>query len=224
MMRFFLTCLGADLRASLAQPGDILAQLGFFVMITALFVLAAGPEGDRLALIGLAGLWMAALASMVPAFDRLYEAEARSGWLDQLLVSPQPLWIFVLAKVAGYYISHAVPLLLASPLMMIWLSLPLALLPVLLAALGLGLAGLILLGALGAALTLGARRGAILAAILVLPLSVPLLIFGVLAGQAALSQSPAAAHLQLLAAAVLFLLVIMPLATGFALRTAAENG
>ena len=87
MMRFFLTCLGADLRASLAQPGDILAQLGFFVMITALFVLAAGPEGDRLVLIGLAGLWMAALASMVPAFDRLYEAEARSGWLDQLLVS-----------------------------------------------------------------------------------------------------------------------------------------
>ncbi len=121
-MRFFLTCLAADLRASLTEPGDILAQLGFFIMITALFVLAAGPESDRLALIGLAGLWMAALASMVPAFERLYEAEARSGWLDQLLVSPQPVWVFVLAKAAGYYISHAVPLLLASPLMMIWLT------------------------------------------------------------------------------------------------------
>lgn len=224
MIRFFLACLAADIQTSLRERWDNLAQLGFFVMISALFVLAIGPAGEQLAAAGIAGIWLAALASMVPAFDRLFAAEADSGWLDQLLASPQPVWLFVLAKACGYYLGQALPLLLASPLMLVWMGLPLAVLPVLLAALGLGLAGLVLLGALAAALTLGARRGAILAAILVLPLSVPLLIFGVLASQAALTGTGWAAHLQLLAAAGLFLLVIVPIAAQFALRTAAENG
>ncbi len=223
MNGFFLYFTRERLSAN-ARLGDHLAQAAFFVMLASLFPLTVGPAADGLRLIGPAVIWIAALLSALPAFDRLFCDDLRSGWLEQASLSRFSLYSYIAAKLVCWYLFALLPLIVITPLLMIFFMMPLALAPVFVSALALGLGVLVLLGSIAGSLTLGARRAAMLVALLILPLAIPLLVFGVLGCQATVSGDDMSTHFSLLSAFFLFLLVISPPATAAGLRSALEDG
>ncbi|MBL8707634.1 MAG: heme exporter protein CcmB [Rhodospirillaceae bacterium] len=217
-MTGFAALLRRDLRLSLRQGIDLLAVVLFFLAAGILFPFALGPEPELLGRIA-AGIvmTMAALASLL-SLDRLFAADFEDGSLDGLVLSPLALELVALAKVLAHWLSTGLPLLLAAPVLGLLLNLPADLYPILLLTLLAVTLALSLLGGLGAGLTLGARRGGILLAFIVLPLFVPVLILGMGAVTAvALGESPMAA-LELLLALDLGLLAVGPWGIAAALR------
>jgi heme exporter protein B len=210
-----------DLRLALRQGSDALLVVGFFVMAALLFPFGVGPEPSLLARIAIGVIWATALLSALLSFDRLFQADYEDGSLDQLVLAPPPLPAIVLAKAAAHWLTAGLPLLLASPILALLLQLPARALPMLLLALLLGTPTLSLVGAVGAALTLGARRGGVLLPLLILPLAVPVLIFGVGAADAAATGMAAGPPLALLGSLLLAALVLAPWAAAAALRQAA---
>jgi len=223
-MRGFFAFLSREYRLSLARLGDHLTQSAFFVMLATLFPLAVGPSPDLLRQLGVSIIWIAALLSALPSFDRLFADDYRGGWLEQICLSHLSLPAYVLAKIASWYLFSLVPLIIAAPLLMLFFGLPWMLVWPLITSLALGLAALMMLGAIASALTLGARRTAMLVALLILPLAIPIIVFGVMAAQSVLLGQAASAHFSLLSALVLFLLVVSPVASVAALRSALEEG
>jgi heme exporter protein B len=167
-------------------------------------------------------LWVAALLAAMLSLPRVFASDYEDGTLDQLLLVPQPLLTLVLAKVLAHWVLSGVPLALLGPLLGLQFGLDGEAVAVLGMALLLGTPCLSLIGAVGAALTLGLRGGGVLVALLVLPLYIPVLIFGAGAVHAALAGTAAAPHLSLLGACLLIALVVAPWATGAALRIAAD--
>jgi heme exporter protein B len=218
MMKAFIALLRRDLGLALRQGVDLLAVVLFFLAAGVLFPFALGPEPILLARIA-AGIVMAmaALAALL-SLDRLFAGDYEDGSLDLLFLSPLALELVVMGKVLAHWLTTGLPLLVAAPILGFLLQLPSGLYPIMLLALfGVTLA-LSLLGGLGAGLTLGARRGGILLAFIVLPLFVPILILGMGAVSAvSLGESPVAA-LQLLLALDLVLLALCPWALAAALR------
>ena len=217
-MTAFLALLRRDLRLGFRQGIDALVVVLFFLAAGALFPFALGPEPELLARIA-AGIvmTMAALASLL-SLDRLFSGDYEDGSLDGLALSPLSLELVALAKVATHWIMTGLPLLAAAPILGLLLNLPVALYPILLLALVAVTPALSLLGGLGAALTLGARRGGLLLAFLILPLFIPILILGMGSVSAlAQGQSPMGAF-ELLLALDLGLLALVPWAMGMALR------
>ena len=159
-----------DLRLALRQGSDAVLVLAFFVMAVLLFPFGVGPEPNLLARIAAGVIWSMALLAALLSFDRLFQADHEDGSLDLLALAPLPLSAIVLAKTAAHWLTTGLPLLLVSPLLALVLRLPGEALPMLLLALLLGTPTLSLIGAVGAALTLGARRGGVLLPLLVLPL------------------------------------------------------
>jgi heme exporter protein B len=164
------------------------------------------------------------LLSALPSFDRLFADDYRGGWIEQICLSPLSLSAYILAKISSWYVFALCPLMAITPLLMLFFGLPIQLAPAFIFSLALGLASLILLGAIASALTLGARRAAMLVALLILPLAIPIIVFGVMACEAVLHGRSASAHFSLMGAFALFLLVVSPLATTAALRSALEDG
>ena len=195
-------------------------MLVFFVIIVTLFPLAIGPDASVLAPLAIPIIWIAALLSILAGFDRIFAGDVRSGWLDQVTLSALSLPYYVVAKAIAHWLVTALPLVLATPVMGILLQIDLELIAGLLLSLLLGTMGLTLLGMIGAGLAQGARRGGALMALLVLPLAVPILIFGVLASASATLISP---HLMLLGAVVAILLALAPLIGAAALREIDEE-
>ena len=217
-MKPFLALMRRDLSLGLRQGIDALVVVLFFLAAGALFPFALGPQPELLAKIA-AGIvmTMAALAALL-SLDRLFSGDFEDGSLDGLALSPLSLELVALAKVATHWLMTGLPLLAAAPLLAFLLSLPAELYPILLLALIAVTPALSLLGGLGAALTLGARRGGLLLAFLILPLFVPVLILGMGAvGAVAQGTSPWGA-LELLAALDLGLLALSPWGMGMALR------
>jgi heme exporter protein B len=214
--------LRRDLLLVLRQGGDALLTLAFYLLAVAIFPFGVGPEPQLLARIAAGLLWTMALFAALLSFDRLFQQELEDGGLEQLALSPLPLaWSF-LAKALAHWLATGLPLLVAAPLLALVLQLEPAAIPVLVAALALGGPALTLVGAVGAALTLGARRGAVLLPLLVLPLYIPVLIFGVAAVDAAASGLEARPHLMILAGYLLATLPLAPWAGAAALRLALE--
>jgi heme exporter protein B len=211
-----------DLRLALRQGSDAVLVLAFFVMAVLLFPFGVGPEPNLLARIAAGVIWSMALLAALLSFDRLFQADHEDGSLDLLALAPLPLSAIVLAKTAAHWLTTGLPLLLVSPLLALVLRLPGEALPMLLLALLLGTPTLSLIGAVGAALTLGARRGGVLLPLLVMPLYVPVLIFGVAAVDAASAGLSAQPHLLLLAAYLIAALPLAPWAGAAALRLALE--
>lgn len=217
-MNAFFALLRRDLRLGFRQGIDALVVVLFFLAAGALFPFALGPEPQLLARIA-AGIVMAmaALASLL-SLDRLFAGDLEDGSLDGLALSPLSLELVGLAKVISHWLMTGLPLLVAAPLLGLLLNLPAALYPILLVALLAVTPALSLLGGLGAALTLGARRGGLLLAFVILPLFIPILILGMGAVSAvALGESPLSA-LQLLLALDLAFLALVPWAMAMALR------
>ncbi|NQV21240.1 MAG: heme exporter protein CcmB [Rhodospirillales bacterium] len=221
-MNVFLNVLARDVRLALRQGSAGTMALGFFVLVVVLFPLGVGPELNVLSRISAGVLWVAALLACLLSLDRLFQADFEDGSLDLLVLSPLPLEMMVLAKCVAHWLTSAMPLVVASPLLALLLNMDPEGLPVLVYALLLGTPALSLAGAVGAALTVGIRRGGVLLSLVVLPLYVPVLIFGVAAVDAQIQGLGAGAHLLILAAISLFAGVGAPWAAAAALRVAVE--
>ncbi len=221
-MTLFFSLIARELRLSLRHGADTLAALLFFFLAGTLFPLAIGPAPAELARIAPGIVWVAALLAALLPLDRLFGADFEDGALDQLLLSGLPAAAIALAKACGHWLTTGLPLLLAAAPLALMLRVRVESLPVLLGGLLPGTLALSLLGTAGAAIVLGARRGGVLLPLLVLPLAVPVLIFGTTASAAAAVHLPVRPHLLLLLAVLAVLLPLAPLAAGAALRAAAE--
>ena len=211
-----------DLMLALRRRADVLTTLFFFVIVVSLFPLGVGPEAKLLRTMAPGAVWVAALLASMLALNRLFAGDYADGVLEQLILAPQPLGLMVIAKIAAHWLTTGLPLVIVAPLLGLQFDLPAEALLILLASLLLGTPVLSLIGAIGAALTLGLRGGGALLALLVLPLYVPVLIFGAGAVEASAAGLGATAHLSLLGAFLLVALVFAPWATAVALRIAAE--
>jgi len=217
---FGLFC--CELRLSLRQGGDIGLVVGFFVLAVLLFPFGVGPEPELLGRIGAGIIWVAALLAAVLSLDRLFATDHADGGLDLIALSPAPLELVVLAKVAAHWVTTGLPLTAISPVLAVFVDLDPRAIPVLTLGLSIGTPALSLLGAIAAALALGARRPGILVSLLVLPLYLPPLIFGTGAVEAVLAAEGARAHLLLLGALTLAALPLAPIAAAAALRQALD--
>jgi len=214
-----ITCiLRRDLMLAMRRRSGLFTTLFFFVIVVSLFPLGVGPDMDILRVMGPGVIWVAALLASMLALERLFASDYADGTLEQMLVAPQPLSLLVLGKVAAHWLSTGAPLVLVAPLLGIQFDLPMEGLTVLAASLLLGTPLLSLIGSIGAALTLGVRGGGVLVSLLVLPLYVPVLIFGAGAVEAAMSGLGARGHMSLLAALLVVALCFLPWATATALR------
>ena len=221
-MRPFSLIVRRELRLALRRKGDALNVLVFFMVVASLFPLGVGPEPNQLRAMGGGVAWIAALLAAVLSLPRLFAADYADGALEQMLVSPQPLAVIVLAKIAAHWLLSGLPLALVAPLIGLQYGLPLDALAILLASLLIGTPVLSLLGAAGAALTLGVRGGGALLGLLVLPLFVPVLVFGAGAVTATLTGINPSAYLSLLGAFLAVSSLVGPWAACAALRVALD--
>ena len=211
-----------ELRLSLRHGADTLAAMLFFVLVAALFPLAIGPAPETLARLAPGIVWVGALLAALLPLDRMFGADFEDGSLDQLLLSGMAASSVAAVKALAHWLGTGLPLLLVAAPVAVMLQMPEELVPVLLAGLLPGTVALSLLGTLGAAIVVGARRGGVLLPLLVLPLATPVLIFGAGAVDAAGAGLTARPSLLLLCAVVAGALPLCPLAAGAALRGAAE--
>ncbi len=200
------------------HPGDTLAAMLFFLLVTALFPFGVGPAPETLARLAPGALLASALLAALLPLDRLFAAEAEDGSLDQLLLSGLSPMQLALVKALAHWLTTGVPLLLASPIAAAMLNLPVEAWGVTALVLALATLFLSLLGTAGAALTLGARRGGVLLPLLVLPLAIPAMIFGAAGIEAAASGVAWRPFVLLLGALTAAALPLGPLAAGAALR------
>jgi heme exporter protein B len=211
-----------ELRLALRQGGDSAMVVAFFVLAVILFPFGLGPEPQVLARTAAGILWVTALLAALLSLERLFQADYEDGSLEALALMPLPLEAQVLAKCLAHWLVTGLPLTLVSPLLGLLLHLDAAGYPMLVGGLLLGTPSLSLIGAVGAALALGARRGGVLLSLLVLPLYIPVLIFGVAAIEAAAADLSARPHLLLMGALLAAALPLAPLAAAAALRQALE--
>lgn len=220
-MKCFLVLVRRDLSLALRQGSDAAMALMFFVIVVTLFPLAVGPEPGVLERVSSGIVWVAALLAAMLSLDRMFQTDYDDGSLELLLLTPVPLEVLVLAKCLAHWLTTGLPMLLIAPLLGVFMNMQTEAFPVLLASMALGTPVLSLLGGVGAALVLGARRAGTLVALLVLPLTIPLLIFGVSAVEAAVTGQSAKAQLLILGAMLMACLPLAPWATAAALRQAA---
>ena len=217
MARFF-QLIRRDVILSFRQGSAVTLSLSFFVMVIVLFPLGVGPELSVLMRIGPGVLWVAALLACLLTLDRMFQADFEDGALDLFMIGPLPVEILVLAKVIAHWLTSILPLIVVAPVLALSLNLPAEGILALTLALLIGTPTLSLIGAVGAALTVGMRRGGVLLSLLVLPLYIPVLIFGVAAVDAAIAQLSVAPHLLLLGGISLGALVLGPVAAAAGLR------
>jgi heme exporter protein B len=207
-----------DLTLAARHRGELANPLLFFVLVTALFPLGIGAESRLLQSIAPGVIWVGALLASMLSLDSVFRSDYEDGTLEQLLLSSHPLSVLVLAKVVAHWLITGLPLLLISPLLAVLMDMPTGSIGVLMASLALGTPVLSLIGAIGVALTVGLRRGGVILSLLVLPLYVPVLIFGSHAVEAAAAGLPAVGQLNMLSAFLVAGLVLAPLPTAAALR------
>jgi len=211
-----------ELRLALRQAGDSAVIVMFFVLAAILFPFGIGPEPNMLARIAPGVIWTTALLAAMLSLERLFLPDFEDGSLEQLALSPTSLEIVTLGKAVAHWLTTGLPLLIAAPLIALVYRLPEEGYSVLLLTMILGTPTISLIGTVGAALTLGARRGGVLLSLLVLPLVIPVLIFGTAGIDAAIAGFAVKAHLMFLAALLLGSLVIAPVAAAAALRQALD--
>ncbi|WP_268800333.1 heme exporter protein CcmB [Pseudomonas huanghezhanensis] len=218
MSHVFTLLIAREARLLFRRPAELLNPLVFFAIVIALFPLAVGPETQLLKTLSPGLLWVAALLSVLLSLDGLFRSDFEDGSLEQWVLSPHPLALLVLAKVLAHWAFSGLALVLLAPLLGLMLGLPTECLPVLLLSLLLGTPVLSLLGAVGAALTVGLKRGGLLLALLILPLYIPVLILGSGALQAALQGMPATGYLLWLGSLMALALTLTPFAIAAGLK------
>jgi heme exporter protein B len=211
-----------DLRLAWRGRADVLSTLFFFVIVVSIFPLGIGPETQLLRSIAPGVVWVAALLASMLSLGRVFANDYQDGTLEQMLLTPQPLYLVVMGKVLAQWLVSEIPLVLIAPLVGLQFNLAPRTLWILSISLLIGTPILSLIGSIGAALTLGLRGGGVLIALLILPLYIPVLIFGAGAVDASILGSSPAANLYLLGALLAVSLVFAPWATSAALSISLE--
>ncbi len=214
--------ISRDLTLAMRRRADVLTILIFFVMVVSLFPLAVGSETDMLRKMAPGVVWVAALLASMLSLDRMFSADYLDGTLEQMLLVPQSLSMLVLSKIVAHWMLSGLPLVLIAPVLGLQFDMSGEALLVLVFALLLGTPVLSMIGAIGAALTLGLRGGGVLVSLLVLPLCIPVLIFGTGAVAAVTDGLSAAPNLSLLGALLLMSLLFTPWVAAQALRISME--
>ncbi|MDD1611927.1 MAG: heme exporter protein CcmB [Methylococcaceae bacterium] len=218
LTRAFLAIIRRDLVLAFRRRAEMINPLLFFILVITLFPLGIGAQPNLLQSIAPGVIWVAALLAAMLSLDSLFRSDFDDGSLEQMLLSPHPASLLVLAKVIAHWLVTGLPLLLVAPLLAIFLGLPNHALGVLLLTLLLGTPVLSLIGGIGVALTVGLRRGGMILSLLVLPLYVPVLIFAGNAVQMAAGGLPVDAQISILIAILLLALVLAPWPTAAALK------
>ncbi|MDP2168913.1 MAG: heme exporter protein CcmB [Rhodocyclaceae bacterium] len=221
-MSAIIAIIRRDLLLAMRRKSEVLTALFFFIIVVSLFPLGIGPESALLRKIAPGVIWVAALLATMLGLARLFAPDHADGTLEQMVLSPTPLGLLVTGKIVAHWITTGLPLVLLAPVLGIQFDLDTGALGILVLALLLGTPLLSLIGAIGAALTLGVRGGGVLLSLLVLPLYVPALIFGAGAVESHISGLGAGGHLSLLAALLALAVFFAPWATTAALRIALE--
>ena len=212
-----------DLMLALRRKTEVLTTLFFFIIVISLFPLGIGSDKQLLIKIAPGVVWVAALLASMLALERLFAADYDDGTLEQMLLIPQPVFVLVFGKVLAHWLLTGLPLVLVVPLIGLQYQLPDEAVSTMMLSLLLGTPILSLIGAIGAALTLGVRGGGILLSLLILPLYIPVLIYGSGAVEASmLAGAPVQAYLMLLAAFAIVAIIFAPWATAAALKIAVE--
>ena len=218
----FTATVRRDLLLAWRRPGDILNPLFFFAMVCTLFPLAVGPSVDQLKFAGPGVLWVAALLAMLLSLNSLFVSDFEDGSLEQMLLSPQPLAVLGLGKTVAHWLTSGLPLVVLAPAIAVTFRLPGDIIGVLVVTLGLGTVSLSLLGSIGAALTVGLHRGTALLSLLILPLAMPVLIFGARTVSLAADGDVFSTGIFALAAYAVGALSLAPYAVAAALRISNE--
>jgi len=221
-LRSFLALLKRDMLLAYRQGSALTMTLSFFVIAVTLFPLGVGPELNVLARIGPGVLWVGALLACLLTLDRIFQADFEDGTLEQLMLGPLSIEFIVLTKIIAHWVMSVLPLIAITPILAISLNVHADGIWAMIFSLLIGSPVLSLIGAVGAALTVAMRRGGVLLSLLVLPLYIPVLIFGVASVEAAVALMPMAPHLMLLGGLSLGALVVCPFAAAAALRLAVE--
>ena len=211
-----------EVSLAMRHKGDVLMPLVFFVLIASLFPLAVGPENAQLQRMGPGVLWVSALLSAMLSLQRLFATDYADGSLEQMALSTTPLVLLVVARIGAHFVLSGLPLVVIAPLLGLQFGLSADALGVLMLTLLLGTPTLSLIGSVGAALTLGVRGGGVLLSLLILPLFVPVLIFGAGAVQAHITGMGASGHVSILAALLVLSAFFAPLAATAAIRISLE--
>jgi heme exporter protein B len=223
MWRVFRCILMRDITLAMRRRTDVMTTLFFFLIVVSLFPLGVGTERETLRILGPGVIWVAALLASMLALERLFAADYEDGTLEQMLLTAQPLSLLVLAKVAAHWLLTGLPLVALAPLVGLQYQLPPDALLMMMLSLLIGTPVLSLIGGIGAALTLGLRGGGILLSLLILPLYIPVLVYG--AGAVTVSLIDLAdtqPYIALLVAFLLLALTFAPVATAAALRISLE--
>ena len=222
MLKSLQCVIQRDLLLAFRRRSDVLTTLFFFIIVVSLFPLGVGPEVGLLRTMAPGILWVAALLASMLALGRLFALDYADGTLEQMLLAPEPLTLIVIGKIIAHWLVSGLPLVLLAPLLAVQFDLPGESILVLFYSLLIGTPVLSLVGAIGAALTLGVRGGGVLVSLLVLPLYMPVLIFGAGAVGAEVSGLGSAAHLLLLGGVLAAAAALAPWATAAALRISLE--
>ncbi|WP_439851857.1 heme exporter protein CcmB [Pseudomonas syringae] len=218
MNSVFMLLMVREARLLARRPAELLNPLVFFALVIALFPLAIGPDAQLLQTLSPGLVWVAALLAVLLSLDGLFRSDFEDGSLEQWVLSPHPLALLVLSKVLAHWVFSGLALVLLSPVLALMLGLPVSCLPVLMLSLLLGTPVLSLMGAVGAALTVGLKRGGLLLALLILPLYIPVLILGSAALQAALQGMPATGYLLWLGSLTVLAITLTPFAIAAGLK------
>lgn len=219
----FRATLQRDLLLALRRRSDFMNPLAFFLIVCSLFPLGVGPNPQQLALLAPGILWVVALLACLLSTDTMLRHDYDDGSLEQMILSPVPLYLQVMAKTLAHWLLSGFALTLLSPLLALLLQMPMAGIPALLASMALGTVTLSFIGAIGAGLTVGLRKGGLLLSLIILPLYIPVLIFGVSSVQAAVDGFSYAGLLAILAALLMLALSLAPLAIAAAVRISVDN-
>jgi heme exporter protein B len=222
MMQTLRYIVARDVLLAMRRRADVATTLFFFVIVASLFPLGVGPDPKLLRIMAPGILWVGALLASMLSLGRLFAEDYADGSLEQLVLAPEPLALVVIGKVMAHWLVSGLPLVLIAPVIALQFDLPAEAIGTLLVALLLGTPVLSLIGAIGAALTVGVRGGGVLVSLLVLPLYVPVLIFGAGAVDASAIGMSASGHLSILGALLLGGMALAPWATAAALRISLE--
>ena len=214
----FMLILKRDLTIAFRHKDDVINPLLFFIIVVTLFPLGIGPESTTLARIAPGIIWVAALLSCLLSLDRLFKSDHQDGSLEQMLLSPHPIFILTLAKITAHWLLTGLPVLLVAPLLAVLLHLPEQSYGALMLTLLLGTPVLSFIGAIGVALTVGIKKGGVLLSLIVLPLFIPVLIFATSAIDTAALNLPYSGQLAIIGALFFGSLTLAPLAVGAALK------
>ena len=221
-MSALLAMIHRDLLLVIRRKSEVLTALFFFVVVTSLFPLGIGADPALLRKIAPGVIWVTALLSTLLGLHRMFAADDADGTLEQIVLSPQPLVLLITGKIIAHWIVCGLPLVILAPIIGIQFDLDLNSLLVLMATLLLGTPVLSLLGSIGAALTLGVRGGSVLMSLLILPLYIPVLIFGAGAVYASSVGLDSSGHFSLLGALLILALAFVPWVSATAVKIAIE--